>query len=91
MLSFSASKPSPGTLSPPFMRALKTEILLRGEKLTADLVAEAAAVAGAEARPISDQRASAEFRRELVRVLTGRMVEAARADAGRSRARGRRA
>ncbi len=80
-----------GAVAPTPMRALKAELLLRGEKLTADLVAEAAAVAGAEARPISDQRASAEFRRELVRVLTGRMVEAARADAGRSRARGRRA
>jgi len=80
-----------GAVAPTPMRALKAEMLLRGEKLTADLVAEAAAVAGAEARPISDQRASAEFRRELVRVLTGRMVEAARADAGRSRARGRRA
>ena len=78
-----------GAVAPTPMRALKAEMLLRGEKLTADLVAEAAAVAGAEARPISDQRASAEFRRELVRVLTGRMVEAARADAGRSRARGR--
>ena len=80
-----------GAVAPTPMRALKAELLLRSEKLTADLVAEAAAVAGAEARPISDQRASAEFRRELVRVLTGRMVEAARADAGRSRARGRRA
>ena len=80
-----------GAVAPTPMRALKAEMLLRGEKLTADLLAEASAVAGAEARPISDQRASAEFRRELVRVLTGRMVEAARADAGRSRARGRRA
>ncbi|MEC7843155.1 MAG: xanthine dehydrogenase family protein subunit M [Candidatus Latescibacterota bacterium] len=80
-----------GAVAPTPMRALKAEMLLRGEKLTADLVAEASAVAGAEARPISDQRASAEFRRELVRVLTGRMVEAARADAGRSRARGRKA
>ena len=80
-----------GAVAPTPMRALKAEMLLRGEKLTADLVAEASAVAGAAARPISDQRASAEFRRELVRVLTGRMVEAARADAGRSRARGREA
>jgi carbon-monoxide dehydrogenase medium subunit len=72
-----------GAVAPTPMRAPKAETLLRGEKLSADLVAEAAAVAGAEARPISDQRASAEFRRELVRVLTGRMVEAERqADGG---------
>ena len=80
-----------GAVAPTPMRALKAETLLRGEKLTVDLIAEAAAVAGAEARPISDQRASAEFRRELVRVLTGRMVEAAQTDAGRSSAKGRRA
>ena len=34
-------------------------------------------MAASEARPISDVRGSADFRREMVRVLTARMVSAA--------------
>ena len=70
-------------VAPTPMRARKAEKLLRGRELTPELIAEVAACAAAEARPISDVRASAEYRRELVRVLSGRMIAAAAEDARR--------
>ena len=71
-----------GAVAPTPMRALKAERLLRGEKLTAELIERAGVAAAGEARPISDVRATAEFRREMVRVLTARMIAAAEIDAG---------
>lgn len=68
-----------GAVAPTPMRARSAERILKGEKLTADMIA--AAAKAAEARPISDVRASAEYRRELVRVLTERMILAAQEDA----------
>ena len=78
-----------GAVAPTPMRAREAEKLLRGQELTAELIAEAAECAAGEARPISDVRASAGYRRELVRVLTQRMIAAAREDA-RQRSRSRR-
>jgi aerobic carbon-monoxide dehydrogenase medium subunit len=66
-----------GAVAPVPMRATHAESILRGQELTPALIAEAAEAASAEARPISDIRASEDFRRELVRVLTERMVSAA--------------
>ena len=66
-----------GAVAPTPLRARAAERVLRGQRLTDEVIAEAADVAAAEARPISDVRGSAEFRREMVRVLTGRMVAAA--------------
>lgn len=66
-----------GAVAPVPLRALKAEAILRGQELTAALIEEAAEAAAAEARPISDVRASADYRRELVRVLTQRMISAA--------------
>jgi len=63
-----------GAVAPTPIRAVRAEGLLKGQKLTADLIEQAAQVASEEARPISDQRGSAEFRRELTKVLTERMV-----------------
>ena len=59
------------------MRAVEAEAILRGNELSPKLLAEAGEAAAAETKPISDIRASEEFRRELVRVLTQRMVSAA--------------
>ena len=47
---------------------------LVGSELDATTVAEAARIAAGEARPISDLRAGAAYRRELVEVLTQRVV-----------------
>ena len=74
-----------GAVAPTPTRAREAEKLLCGQALDADRVAEAAECAAREARPISDVRASADFRCELVRVLTRRMIQAA-ADNARDRA-----
>jgi len=61
-----------GAVAPTPVRAPKTEALLRGKPLTAALLKEAAAMAGSESSPISDQRSSAEYRRWIVEALTRR-------------------
>lgn len=78
-----------GAVAPTPLRAKGAEKVLRGERLSEALIAEAAGVASGEARPISDVRASADFRREMVGVLTERMVTAAWEDA-RSKTRSKR-
>jgi len=70
-----------GAVAPVPMRAFQAE-----ERLTACLpedavVAEAVALAAAEARPIDDLRASAEYRRHITAVLTRRAIEQAIANA----------
>jgi len=70
-----------GAVAPTPLRAREAERILRGRPLSAQLVAAAAACAAREAQPISDVRASSEFRRELVRVLTGRVINSAAANA----------
>ena len=69
----------------------RSERMLQGEKLSDELIAAVAAAAAEEARPISDVRASAQFRRQMVAVLTQRMVVAARENAGGQGQSGRRA
>jgi carbon-monoxide dehydrogenase medium subunit len=64
-----------GAVAPTPVRASKTEALLRGKPLTAALIKEAAAMAGSESSPISDQRSSAEYRRWIVEALTRRGLE----------------
>jgi len=63
-----------GAVAPTPLRARQAEELLRGKRLTEDLIAEAAQAAVAESRPISNVRASAEYRREMVGVLTRRAL-----------------
>jgi len=67
-----------GAVAPTPLRARQAEELLRGKRLTEDLIAEAAQAAVAESRPISNVRASAEYRREMVGVLTRRALEQVR-------------
>jgi len=59
--------------APKPMRAKKAEELLRGKKITDDLLKEAGEVASTEADPISDIHASAEYRQELLKVLVRRV------------------
>lgn len=66
-----------GAVAPTPMRATKAESVLRGKPFSANLVRQAAATAAEEARPISDIRASAEYRKEMVRVLTQRALNQA--------------
>ncbi len=57
------------------IRADRAEALLTGQKATPELIEKAAATAADEARPISDIRGSAEYRHELVKILTRRTLE----------------
>jgi aerobic carbon-monoxide dehydrogenase medium subunit len=61
-----------GAVAPTPVRATKTEAMLRGKPLGAELLKEAGALAASEASPISDQRSSAENRRWIVEALTRR-------------------
>ena len=63
-----------GAVAPTPIRARAAEEILRRDPKALD---QAAAAAMAEARPISNVRASAGYRREMVRVLTRRAIEQA--------------
>ena len=64
------------------LRATAAERALEGQPLTAAQIERASELAAEAARPISDQRGSAEFRVHLVRVLTRRTLRTALARAG---------
>jgi carbon-monoxide dehydrogenase medium subunit len=61
-------------VAPTPVRATAAEQALEGQPLTAEALERAAGLAVEAARPISDQRGSADFRRHLVRVLTRRTL-----------------
>ena len=63
-----------GSCAPTPIRLPKTEALLKGKKLTPELIGEAAELAGTEVSPISDIRASAEYRVSLVKVAVRRSL-----------------
>ena len=63
-----------GAVAPTPIRARAAEAVLEGERMSDDAVAEAAAAAAAAVQPISDHRASAEYRRRMVCVLTERLL-----------------
>lgn len=69
-------------VSPTPVRATAAETALEGKPLTPELIERAADLAGQAAKPISDQRGSADFRRHLVRILTRRTLTTALARAG---------
>jgi aerobic carbon-monoxide dehydrogenase medium subunit len=68
-------------VAPTPLRATAAEHLLEGHRITPELIERAAIAAIEAARPISDQRGSADFRRHLVRVLTQRTLTTALARA----------
>ncbi len=68
-------------VAPTPVRATAAERTLEGQPLTPAAIERAAELALEAARPISDQRGSADFRRHLVRVLTRRTLTTALARA----------
>jgi len=64
-----------GAVSPTPMRARETEKFLEGRKLEEKVIREAGKIAQGECRPISDIRASAEYRKEMVKVLVERAIK----------------
>jgi carbon-monoxide dehydrogenase medium subunit len=59
------------------VRALKAEAFLEGKPVTLENMTEAGQIAVTDCKPISDFRASAEYRKDLVAVLTRRALEGA--------------
>ena len=68
-------------VAPVPLRATAAEQALEGQAVTPERIARAADLAVEAAKPISDQRGSADFRRHLVRVLTRRTLTTALARA----------
>jgi len=66
-----------GAMAPTARRALKAEKVIRGNKITENLLVKAGEAAAEESEPISDIHASAEYRREVCKVWVKRMVQEA--------------
>jgi CO/xanthine dehydrogenase FAD-binding subunit len=66
-----------GAVAPKVIRALKAEAFLEGKPVTLENMTEAGQVAVTDCKPISDFRASAEYRKDLVAILTRRALEGA--------------
>jgi len=64
-----------GAVAPTVIRAPQAEAYLEDRAATPEAMAEAGRIAAGETKPISDFRASAQYRRELVAVLTRRALE----------------
>ena len=62
-----------GVMAPTPMRAKKAEAILRGKKLSADILEEAGKVAASESKPRDTARGEAWYRREMVEVLIPRL------------------
>jgi carbon-monoxide dehydrogenase medium subunit len=63
-----------GVAAPTPMRALKAEALLRGKKLSDELLEEVAIAASEEAQPRDSIRGEAWYRKDMIRVLVKRMA-----------------
>jgi CO/xanthine dehydrogenase FAD-binding subunit len=66
-----------GSVAPTPLRAFGAEQVMKGKALEDNIIKETAREAGNESSPISDIRASAEYRKELVVVLTERAIRKA--------------
>jgi carbon-monoxide dehydrogenase medium subunit len=63
-----------GAVAPTPIRARKAEAILEGRILTGELATSAGEMAAQEAKPISDVRSSADYRRAMVGVMTKRAL-----------------
>jgi CO/xanthine dehydrogenase FAD-binding subunit len=66
-----------GAVAPKVIRATQAEAYLEGREITPEAMAEAGRIASTDAKPITDFRASAGYRKDLVAVLTKRTLESA--------------
>ncbi len=66
-----------GAVAPTPIRAKETERFLQGKTLDAEVILAAGTKAQEECSPISDVRASSDYRREMVRVLIERAIKKA--------------
>jgi len=71
-----------GAVAPTPMRARKAEEILKGKKIDQELIQKSGEIASEETRPISDVRATAEYRKEMVKVFTGSALKEALARTG---------
>ena len=71
---FEAPRIALGAVAPTVIRAPKAEAYLAGRTISAEAMAEAGRIAATEAKPISDFRASADYRRDLIAVLVKRAL-----------------
>ncbi|MBO9515010.1 MAG: xanthine dehydrogenase family protein subunit M [Variovorax sp.] len=70
------AKLSVGASTPIPTRLRRAEAFLEGRTVTAQVAAEAAEIVAADIEPVSDARGSADFRRDMVRVVARRTVAA---------------
>ena len=63
-----------GAVAPMPIRARNAERVLEGKEINDAVIEQAARAAAAESRPITDVRASADYRREMVKVFTQRAI-----------------
>ncbi len=64
-----------GAIAPVPMRAKKAEAILKGKRFSEDLIEKAAMIASEESKPIDDIRSSAQYRKEMVKVLTKQAIK----------------
>ncbi len=67
-----------GAVAPTPIRAGNAEKIIKGKSITEALLQDAGQEASKECQPITDMRATAEYRRSMVAVLTARAVNGAR-------------
>lgn len=65
------------SVGPTIFRAREAENLLRGKRVSDKLLEEMAEAAAAQSDPMDDNRGSADYKREMVKVLVGRAVKEA--------------
>ena len=63
-----------GSVAPTPLRVKKAEDVLRGKTPTMELIEKAAEIVMNEVKPITDVRASAEYRKDMARVLSRRVL-----------------
>ena len=66
-----------GAAAPTVFRSTKAEAMLKGQKLNPQGIDKAAETASGETKPITDLRSTAEYRKEMTKVLVRRALEKA--------------